>query len=362
MNILIVKLSAIGDVVHTLPSLSALRKLYPNAHISWVIEDDASDLIIDHPCLDQVIVSHRKRWIREIKEGKASAVKEIRQFLTVLRGRRYDLVIDFHGLMKSSLIVLMAKAKRKLGYDSMQELSGLFVNEKISEDKGKHAVSRYLDFIRYLAREDITAYEDVRLTIARGINNISQDVQCLIPIKKKEEEKIRELLKLKEITGRKFVAVNPVALWETKLWEDEKFAKLGDMIAEQYGLPVVFTGMDKARIDHILDKMNAAAINLAGETSLRELACLYRQAEVVITTDSGPMHIAAAMETPVVALFGPTDPVRTGPFGKNHIVIRKNISCSPCFKKKCSTKKCMQQIEVEEVFQAVESLINGKLS
>jgi len=120
MNILIVKLSAIGDVVHTLPSLSALRKLYPHAHIAWVIEEAASDLIKDHPCLDCVIVSRRKRWVQELKKGQLPVLKEIIEFIRTLRGIRYDLVIDFQGLLKSSVIVFLARAKRKLGYKSMQ--------------------------------------------------------------------------------------------------------------------------------------------------------------------------------------------------------------------------------------------------
>jgi 3-deoxy-D-manno-octulosonic-acid transferase/heptosyltransferase-1 len=130
MNILIVKLSAIGDVIHTLPSLAALRRLYPDAHITWVIEEAAADLIIHHPCLDDVLISRRKRWIKDIKTGKFhSTWREVRSFLARLNSRPYGLVIDFHGLFKSSAIVGLSKGKRKLGYDSWQELSGLFLNE-----------------------------------------------------------------------------------------------------------------------------------------------------------------------------------------------------------------------------------------
>ena len=151
MNILIVKLSAIGDVIHTLPSLAALRRLYPDAHITWVVEEAAAELVKNHPYLDAVLISRRKSWSKDIQKGKilkplfdmSSLIKELRQ-------RRYDLVIDFHGLFKSSIIVLLSLGKRKLGYDSLQELSGLFLNEKIPEDMNKHAVDRYLDFPRYL--------------------------------------------------------------------------------------------------------------------------------------------------------------------------------------------------------------------
>lgn len=345
MNILIVKLSAIGDVVHTLPSLSALRKLYPQARITWVIEEAASDLIRNHPYLDQMIISRRKPWLEDIKKGRFGVLKEIRQFIKELRSCHYDLVIDFHGLFKSSLIVLLARAPRKLGFDSMQELSGLFVNEKIPEDMGKHAVARYLDFIRYLDPESLV----LRDSFEAGV------IESFIPVGDEEEKKIMDLVKLHGLEGREFVAVNPVAFWETKLWQERKFAQLCDLIVDSFRVSIVFTGTGKEDLGPIQAMMRNPAVNMAGETSLRELACLYRKAAALITTDSGPMHIAAAMGTPVVALFGPTDPARTGPCGKNHRVIRKDLSCSPCFLKRCPTKECMRRIEVEEVFQAVES-------
>ncbi|HOO89200.1 MAG TPA: glycosyltransferase family 9 protein, partial [Syntrophales bacterium] len=155
VNILIVKLSAIGDVVHTLPSLAALRKLYPKAHITWVIEEDSSDIIMGHPCLDRVIISRRKSWWRKLKRlhDVKTTIGEMMSFAATLRDRQYDLVIDFHGLLKSALIVLLSGGRRKIGYDSMQELSGLFLNEKIYEDMEKHAVDRYLDLPRYLGAD-----------------------------------------------------------------------------------------------------------------------------------------------------------------------------------------------------------------
>jgi 3-deoxy-D-manno-octulosonic-acid transferase/heptosyltransferase-1 len=154
VNILIVKLSAIGDVIHTLPSLAALRRSYPDAEITWVVEEAAADLLAGNPDLNRVIVSGRKRWIRELRRGQIAApLREMRSFMSELQRRPYDLVIDFHGLLKSAAIVLLSGGKRKLGFDSLQEGSGLFYSEKIPERMEKHAVDRYLDFVRYLARE-----------------------------------------------------------------------------------------------------------------------------------------------------------------------------------------------------------------
>jgi len=345
VNILIVKLSAIGDVVHTLPSLAALRKLYPKSHITWVVEEASSDIIRGHPYLDRVIISRRKRWIENLKKFHdiKITISEIRLFIKTLRDRKYDLVIDFHGLSKSSMIVILGGGKRKLGYDSMQELSGLFLNEKIPEDMEKHAVDRYLDFIRYLGTD---------------IDN----PEFYIPIEEENRTRVETLLKANGIDiNEPFVTVNPVAFWDTKLWEDVKFARLCDRIAEDLKQKVVFTGNSgDGRIKHIQSMMNFPSVNLEGQTTLKDLAYLYKLSVLLVTTDSGPMHIAAAMNAPTVALFGPTDPSRTGPYGKGHIVVRKKMSCSPCFLKQCDTKRCMKEITVEEVFEAAMQVVNSE--
>jgi len=347
VNILIVKLSAVGDVIHTLPSLAALRRQFPQAHITWVVEEAAADLLQDHPCLDRVIVSGRKRWLKELRHGQFSRVlKEAGLFLSTLRNRRYDLAIDFHGLFKSAVVTLLCGAPRRLGYDSMQELSGLFYSEKIPEDLNRHAVDRYLDFPRYLGASPDTA-------------------EFLLGISESQHRRIEQLLEEHHLDdGKNLIAINTVALWETKLWNDEKFARLADRIVRELKASVVFTGSDPSPIDGILARMTTPAVNLGGQTSLRELAHLYQRVRLLITTDSGPMHLAAAVETPVVALFGPTDPARTGPYGEGHRVLRTGIDCSPCFRKQCNSGICMQAITVDEVFSTVkdvfESLPLGK--
>jgi 3-deoxy-D-manno-octulosonic-acid transferase/heptosyltransferase-1 len=339
MNILIVKLSAIGDVIHTLPSLAALRRLYPDAHITWVVEEAASGLVLQHPLLDRVIVFRRKKWIEDYKAGRFRSVRQdASSFLKELRSRSYDLVIDFHGLFKSAMVVLASGGKRKLGYDSWQELSGLFLNEKIPEDMNKHAVDRYLDFPRYLGAQPGTP-------------------EFILPISPDAENRSRLLMDSYALTRKKFIAVNPVAYWETKLWDNEKFAVLADFIKDRMKLDVVFTGSKKEDAADIVSRMRGKGINLGGETTLMELACIYRDALAVISTDSGPMHLAAAAGTPVIALFGPTDPARTGPYGTGHVIVRTDLSCSPCLLKRCETRKCMTDIMPEQVLAEVEKLL-----
>jgi heptosyltransferase-1 len=364
VNILIVKLSAIGDVIHTLPSLAALRRCHPEADITWVIEEAAADLLAGHPDLNRVIVSGRKRWLRELRRGRIAApLREMLSFFRDLRGRRYDIVIDFHGLLKSAVIVLLSSGRRKLGYDSLQEFSGLFYNEKIPEEMGKHAVERYLDFVRYIAGGsgkaclaptpafNIFIGEEERRRAATLLDENS----AILATTEKDGGDAGSGRRKKE--GVRFVAVNPVAFWETKLWEDEKFAELCDRLREELGIGVVLTGGESAPLERICRKMRTGAVNLGGRTTLRELASIYRRAALLVTTDSGPMHLAAAVNTPVVALFGPTDPVRTGPYGSGHRVIRKGLPCMPCFRKRCETKRCMKEIGVEEVFADVKELL-----
>ncbi|MFO7569630.1 MAG: glycosyltransferase family 9 protein [Smithellaceae bacterium] len=335
MNILIVKLSAIGDVIHTLPSLAALRQRYPDAHITWVVEQAAADLVVRHPLIDCVIVSERKRWGKDLAAGRLRKTwHNVRAFYSQLRARNYDLAVDFHGLFKSAVVVGLSGAKRKLGYDSLQELSGLFLNEKIPEDMNKHAVDRYLDFPRHLGAK-------------------VDRVDFVLPANPQADRNATALLSRHGLLDRNFIAINPVAYWETKLWNNEKFARLADMIFERLNLPTVFTGSDVQAIEPIIAAMRTPGINLASRTSLLELAFIYRKAITVVTTDSGPMHLAAAVGTKVVALFGATDPARTGPYGPGHTVIRSTLPCSPCLLKKCDTMQCMHDITPEQVFAAV---------
>jgi 3-deoxy-D-manno-octulosonic-acid transferase/heptosyltransferase-1 len=150
-----------------------------------------------------------------------------------------------------------------------------------------------------------------------------------------------------------------MAKWKTKLWEPERFALLADRLQNDLSCDVIFTGSghDRATIEGISRMMKKEPHNLAGRTSLKELAYLFTKSTVLVTTDTGPMHMAAAMGCPVVALFGPTAPWRTGPYGRGHRVVRAEVDCSPCFKKKCDQMTCMREIVVEDVFEAAKAIV-----
>lgn len=344
MNILIVKLSAIGDVVHTLPALNALRRYYPEARITWVVEEAAASLVRGHEALDRVIVSRRKHWIKYFKTAPGAVIAEARSFVRELRDTEYDVVLDFQGLLKSALLVALARGKRKIGFGrgmQHQEASYLFYNEPVpAVDMDVHALSRY-----------------IRMLAPLGVpENVPIDYH--IPVSDEDRREAARLLEGAKNGKTHVAALNPVAQWDTKLWQPERFAELADALIECHDTGVVFTGgpEDGPAIDRILSLMKNRADNLAGKTSLTMLAALYKAVDVVVTTDTGPMHIAAAVDAPVVALFGPTAPRRTGPFGDNHRVVRAGLACSPCFKRACDAWECMSRITVEQVLSAVVEL------
>ena len=177
-----------------------------------------------------------------------------------------------------------------------------------------------------------------------------------IPVGQPDKDAIEEFILKNGIQNDRIVAINPMARWKTKLWEPERFSLVADRVQQELNGKVVFTGskQDRVVIDEIGNKMKTTPLDLAGRTSLKALAYLYSKCFLLVTTDTGPMHMAAAMGCPVVALFGPTAPWRTGPYGKRHRVIREALECSPCFKKKCDHLSCMMDITVDRVFDSVE--------
>ena len=349
MKILIVKLSAIGDVIHTLPALTTLRRHYPDAQIDWLVESAAADLIQGHTAVNRVLIWRRREFVKLSKAGKLpSAGKLFSSLLLQLRDTRYDLILDFQALLKSSLWVFLAKGRRKAGFGpgmEHSEKSHLFLNERIpAVSMEVHALDRGLTLLKALGLPDMTVRYD-------------------LPIAAEEEEAAQQLLASKGLRpAQPFVAINPVAKWPTKLWVPERFRALAERLLKN-GLQVVFTGSkeDQPLIDDMLGGLGPSVLRLDGQTTLKVLAAVYRFATVVVSTDTGPMHLAAAAGTPVVALFGPTAPWRTGPYGEGHVVLRAGVSCSPCFSRSCKTTDldpmaCMNRITVEQVAEAVARL------
>jgi len=353
VNILIVKLSALGDVTHTLPALTALRRAYPNAHIAWLVEETAADIVSGHAALTRALVWPRRRFTNALRKGHwIQAAGLLRRFIRELRDTRYDLLIDFQALLKSGVWVFLARADRKAGFGpglDHSEGSYLFLNERVpAVSMDVHALDRGLLLLEALG-------------IPRG------PVVFDFPVPPAAERLVDQLLtEAGPPSGKPLVVMHAMTRWATKHWLPERFATVADGLIER-GCSVVLSGatQDRDRIDEIAGAMKHPALRLDGRLGLQALAALFRRARVVVSTDTGPMHIAAAVGTPVVALFGPTSPRRTGPYGEVHLPLLAGVGCSPCFSRICRSSvaepmACMRRIEARTVIEAVWKLIERR--
>jgi heptosyltransferase-1 len=332
-RILLVKLSSLGDVLHALPTLEALRDTYPEAHITWLVEAAYAPLLSGHPALDEVWVAPRLRP-KEIL--CASNPATLGRLIRKLRSRSFDLVLDLQGLLKSAVWVALARSPRKVGYDRTRELSYLPLTDRVPPfDQEAHAVRRYLNLAHHLGATPAPPRFRLGLQAA--------DISALIPRK----------------AGRPLAVLHPGARWPSKLWPPASWARLAEWLSQQ-GFQVAVTGSsaDRELAAGIAAQSQAQVLNLAGSTSLTQLAGILRKARLAVTTDTGAMHLAAALQTPVAAIFGPTAPWRTGPFGEGHQVVRLKLECSPCFRRQCPEPRCLTDLTPEMVAAACEKILS----
>jgi heptosyltransferase-1 len=343
-RILLVKPSAIGDVVHTLPVVASLHRRYPAIPIDWLVEEEAAPLVRGHPAVAEIVVSGRHRWLHELRNRRkaAGALKEMRGFLRELAARRYDVVLDLQGLLKSALYVLGARAPMRVGLADGREGATWILTHRVPvPPQPVHAVERYL-----------------ALATAVGAGESVREFQ--IPVEARDVEVARALL---SDCPRPRVVLHPAARWRTKLWEESRWRSLAEALAAD-GMGVILTGgaADGDLAANIAAGVSPAPRSLVGRLSLKQLAAVLGEVDLTITVDSGPMHIAAAMGTPVLALFGPTDPARTGPLGPG-TVLQRSLPCIPCLQRRCripDTYRCMRDLTVDEVRQGARDLLASR--
>lgn len=347
LEILVIKMSALGDVIQALPVIPVLKERFPGSRIHWLVEEAAEPVVRCHPGIDRVLVSRRSAWPRELRkpETRLLAMSQIRALVGELR-KPYDLAIDLQGLLKSGIWMGLAKARRKVGFRRARErLNRLFLKETVGGINGElHAVERYLQLAAWLGCSKVREPE--------------------FGLRAPQQAKIRMRNLLSSLgwdPDAPWAVLVPSARWPSKRWSQVGFARLGDRLAQSLGLQVALVGLgqDRPLLEGIRRKMMRRALNLAGSTDIPHLMAMLEMSRVVISTDSGPMHMAAALGTPVVALFGPTAPWRTGPYGTNNRVVRREMSCSPCFRRTCATRSCMESIDPEDVFRQVDLLIEA---
>jgi heptosyltransferase-1 len=330
-KILIVKPSSLGDIVHSLPFLNAIKSCFPKAEIHWVVARGLEGLLEGHPMVDEIIIIDKDKWK---KPGRLiETVNEIAGLLREMRRRRYDLVIDLQGLFRSGVISMATGAHVRIGFSEAREGSWLFYTRKVEGGREIHAVDRYLK-------------------IADALGCDTSEVIFPFPLMKNDDVKLKET----RTAPKSYVVIVPGARWETKKWPAERFGEIASMLPLKS--LVIGSRADREIAAEVVEASGGKAVSLAGETTLRELIKIMSSAKLVISNDSGPMHIAAGFNVPVVAIFGPTSPARTGPYGKAHVVIKSDAACSPCFKKRCGDLICMRRITVDMVYESVLCRLN----
>lgn len=340
MKILVIKPSSLGDIIHSLPFLKAIKDTLPAADVEWVISRNLKGILEGHPLISKLVVFDKDSWKKP--KNFSRTIKEAVHLIKTLRAEHYDFVVDLQGLLRSGLITSLTRSPLKIGFKHAREGSRFFYNKKVSANGVSHAVDKCLEAAK---------------TAGARIGKVEFPVYV--------DDLARE--KIENMAGglREYIVIVPSAKWETKRWSPENFGAL----VSRLSVPCVITGgeADKQIVRQVMASAGGRGIDLCGKTDLKELTALIAGAKLLIGNDSGPLHIGTALGVPVIALFGPTDPAKTGPYGWSEVrtgrenkkikVIKTSIPCSPCFRKKCREPLCMSGISVETVLEGAEEYL-----
>ncbi len=331
-RILLIKPSAIGDVVHTLPVWNLLRNHWPDADISWLVTPGCAGLLEGLPGLN-VIRFERGRLAGAWRS--ASAAKELLGLGKWLRDMRFDLVIDLQGLFRSGWMTWQTKAPVRVGFAGAREFAWTFYTHRVPiGTTEQHATDRYL-----------------KILAALGV--ATSPIEYPFAVDERDRAHVEKLVP----AGMKYAVLLPGTNWATKRWPVEKFARLVAPLKQRFGLEVIIAG--GVDVEELAVRIPEAR-NLVGKTNLRQLVALLDRADLVVANDSGPMHIAAALGRPLVTMYGPTNPVRTGPYGRDDAVLRLDIPCSPCYARRCSHQSCLQWLGIEPVLELAEKQLKAQ--
>ena len=348
-NILIIRLSAIGDVINVLPALRLLRSQFPNARITWLVEDRASEILRDHPDVDEVIIYPRKKWQSGILKVNKSLniISESLSFYKRLRKNHYDLVIDFQGNLKSAVMNLITGSGNRLGFG-----------------RGYCKEFNYLStqYHAYPVGKKIHRIEN-NISLLKVLGIETKFLRPELPVSKEDEEYISEFINKKANPSLPIIIIHPGTskFGSFKQWSPPNYTLLADMILEKYDASIIFTwGPDDFdAVEEIIKNMKHKALPACETTSIKQLIALIKRATLFIGGDTGPLHIAAIMDIPVIGIYGPKDPAIYGPYNGKAIVIKKDIPCSPCKKRTCGDPICMTSILPKDVFRGVEKLMRN---
>jgi heptosyltransferase I len=342
-DILVVRLTSLGDVLMSIPAVKALKEGLPDARVSWLVEGPVAELLSHQDFVDHVIRFPRDLIVRSLKGGSSlQTLSHLSTFLRALRARKYDALIDFHGILKSALLGYAARAEKRIGFGRMfaKEGSWLAYHERVNgTDRGLHKVERNMLLARHL-----------------GVNGAVPRVELVAP--PYAETYVNDMLAEHEIRPP-IIALFPFCSKGSrfKRWELANYAELVRRMKNSIPATVLIVwGPDEEEEAKQLRDMAGAGVVLPANLGVAQLCALLKRADMYVGGDTGIMHLAAFSGIPVLAIFGPTDPRVNAPFGPMHKIVRQDLPCSPCRNKDCNERTCLTSITPEAVFEEVKEM------
>ncbi|MCM8830257.1 MAG: lipopolysaccharide heptosyltransferase II [Candidatus Omnitrophica bacterium] len=330
-KILIIKPSGIGDIVHSLPVAYGLKWLYPGSRIYWLVFTKFATLLHNTPSVDELIL-----WNRD------GGIGEYGKVIKTIRKEKFDLVIDLQGLLRTAIVSFFSGGKKRVAVSLLRECAWLFESPVERFDPKIHAVERNYGIVRYLSDGKFVPAPSYFLP--------------WIHITEQEKEMANRLIKDNK---KPLVLFGVGSRGQHKIWPYRNFTELINLAVKEYEFLPLFLGM-KEEVEltrKVIDGITCEYIDLTGKTDLRIASALVSFCRLVIGNDSALIHIASALDIPVIGLYGPTDPIQVGPYGDKNKVILKKMPCSPCgIKTRCRVNRCMREITPEEVFNAFKEL------
>jgi len=334
-RVLVIKLKQPGDVLVSSPVIRALKEAWPESLLTYLVPKGTEEMVAGHPCLDELLVLDRRgqTWTQALS------------FALELRRRQFDLVLELSGGDRGAFYSRFSGARERVGFERpgmpFWQRRGVFTRLLPRPPVKMHLVEQNLAVLRALGVEPRLP----RLEFFWG--------QAV-------EDRIQELLERLELASRGFVVMHPGAGWRFKCWTPRGYARVLEALLDRWGLPVALTGsraaLEQELVAAILTESRVSPHNLVGQLSLKELGALMAKARFFFGVDSAPMHLAAAVGTPAVALFGPSGVFNWGPWGPGHLVIQKDWDCVPCGRDGCEGSKvsrCLDEIDPDEVLEAM---------
>ncbi|MFZ5448712.1 MAG: putative lipopolysaccharide heptosyltransferase III [Thermodesulfobacteriota bacterium] len=335
-RILVIKLKQPGDVLVSTPVIAALKEAWPDSHLTYLVPKGTEQMVSGHPGLDDLLVVDRRgaTWGQTLR------------FVRKLRKARFDLVLELSGGDRGAIYSFITGAQERLGF----------------EHPGQPFWQRRGCFTRLLPRLPVKMHMvDQNLAAVRALGLNPERPRLRFFWDSQVEQRVQDLLVSLGLAERAFVVMHPGAGWRFKCWTPSGYARVIEAFEKDWGLPVVLTGTEAAHeqdlLAAVLQECQVSPVNLVGRLSLKELGALIAHARLFFGMDSAPMHLAAAVNTPVVALFGPSGVFNWGPWGEGHLVVKKDWECLPCGRDGCEGSKisrCLMEIEPAEVLQAMD--------